>query len=113
MTSIQRPGGPTGPSAPTGTDASAGPGEAGAVATSSSGAAGTDRAAELAAAVDAGALPPEQAIAQLIDDAVAGLPPEEAAELRALMADFLGADPYLADLGRELGVPADPGGGAE
>ena len=83
-----------------GIDGPGGPGEAGSVATSTatSGAAASDRAAELAAAVDAGTMTPEQAMSQLIDDAVADLPPDEAAELRALMTDFLGEDPYLTGL---------------
>ena len=44
-----------------------------------------------------------------VGDAVAGLPPDEAAELRALLADALASDPYLAGLARELGA-AEVGG---
>lgn len=105
MTSIQRPGGPAGPGGPSGPDdpdALTGP-------TTAGDAAPTDRAAELAAALDAGQLPPDAALAQLVDDAVAGLPADEAAELRALLADALASDPYLAGLARDLGA-ADVGG---
>lgn len=105
MTSIQRPGGPTGPGGPSGPDdpdALTGP-------TTASDAAPADRAAALAAALDAGQLPPDAALAQLVDDAVAGLPPEEAAELRGLLADALASDPYLAGLARDLGA-AEVGG---
>jgi hypothetical protein len=100
MTSIQRPGGPAGPGGPSGPDdpdALSGP-------TTTSAAGPSDRAAELAAALDAGQLPPDAALAQLVDDAVAGLPADEAAELRALLADAMAADPYLAGLARELGA---------
>lgn len=107
MTSIQRPGGPAGPGGPGGPDepdALTGP-DASAAAT------GGDPTAALASAIDSGQLAPGDALAQMIDSTVAGLPPEQAAELRAMLAEAMRDDPYLAGLARDLGAPADPGGG--
>ncbi|MEZ4402359.1 MAG: hypothetical protein R3B06_20205 [Kofleriaceae bacterium] len=126
MTSISRPGGPPGPTGPTGPDGADALDRADAAAdggaVAGAGAAGTttggDAIAQLARAVDSGAVAPEAAIDQLIDQAVAGLPADQAAEVRAAMTDALAHDPYLAGLARELGVagsaddPAgDPAGG--
>ena len=112
MTSIQRPGGPTGPSS---ADALAGDAATDATATSAaatptSGAA-PDAVSSLAAAVDAGTITADAAVHQLIERSVAGLPAEQAAELRAAMAELMADDPYLSGLARELGVPPEPGGG--
>jgi hypothetical protein len=114
MTSITRPGGPTGP---TGPDASTELTEASSTtsATATAGAAdpaAADPMAALAAAVDRGAVAPREALQQLIDASVAGLPADEADELRAEMAELLAEDPYLRGLASELGVPAEPGDGA-
>ncbi|MCL4227844.1 MAG: hypothetical protein KJZ91_25545 [Myxococcales bacterium] len=66
----------------------------------------TDALAGLAADLDAGRVTPEEAMARLVDDAVAGLPPAEQAELRGMMEDLIASDPYLGGL---LGL--EPGGG--
>lgn len=114
MTSgIQGPGGPRGPGG------LEGPGEVGAT-----GAAGGAVAAEverlraageaeavgdlaaIAAELDAGRITGDEAIARLIAGVggAAGEPGSvDAAELRALLADLVEADPYLAELARRLG----------
>lgn len=53
---------------------------------------------QLAADLDAGRITPEEAMARLIDESLAGLPAAEQAELRALMEDVVAADPYLGGL---------------
>lgn len=116
MTSITRPGGPTGPDGPAGPDGPTGPDGPGAstelTQAGSTGAAASDPIADLAAALDRGAVAPREALQQLVDASVAGLPPDQADELRAAMAELLAEDPYLRGLAGELGVPADPGDGA-
>lgn len=63
------------------------------------GAAGdADPLTRLAADLDAGRISPEQAMAELIDGSLAGLPPEEQAEVRRLMEDLVASDPYLGGL---------------
>jgi hypothetical protein len=57
-----------------------------------------DAVARLAADLDAGRITPEQALAQLIDGSVAGMPAADAAELRSLLEDLVAADPYLGGL---------------
>lgn len=58
----------------------------------------TDPIAQLAADLDAGRITPEQAMARLVDDSVAGLPPSEQAELRGMMEDLIASDPYLSGI---------------
>ncbi len=65
-----------------------------------------DPVAQLAADLDAGRLTPEQAMARLVDDSIAGLPPDEQSELKQLMEDLIASDPYLGGL-----LGADPLGG--
>lgn len=108
MTSIQRPGGPTGPG---GLDAATDVADATpASATSATGAA--QPLADLAAAIDSGQLSAQDALTQLIEQSVAGLPPEEADALRADLAEMFASDPYLSGLAGGLGAPLDPGEGA-
>ncbi len=100
MTSVGGPGGsgPIGPGGPV--DGPEGPGAAeGAEATAeATPAAATARVDQLAADLDAGKITPEQAMAALIDESVAGLPPAQQAEVRRLMEDVVAADPYLGGL---------------
>jgi hypothetical protein len=62
------------------------------------GAVDTDAVARLAADLDAGRITPEQAMARLVEDSVAGLPPAEQAELRGMMEDLIANDPYLSGI---------------
>lgn len=87
---VDGPDGPEGPGAARGADAAA--------ESPAAGAAPTDRVNQLAADLDAGRITPEQAMAALIDESVAGLPPAEQAEVRRLMEDVVAADPYLGGL---------------
>lgn len=89
------PGGPVdGPEGPEGV----GPADGADAAAESSPAAATARVDQLAADLDAGKITPEQAMAALIDESVAGLPPAEQAEVRRLMEDVVASDPYLGGL---------------
>lgn len=116
MTSITRPGGPTGPDGPSGPDSLGGPDGPGAstelTQATSTATGAADPMADLAAALDRGAVAPREALQQLIDASVEGLPADQADELRAAMAELLAEDPYLRGLASDLGVPADPGDGA-
>lgn len=108
MTSIQRPGGPTGPG---GIDAASDVADT-APTTASQASGAAMPLADLAAAVDRGAVAAKDALAQLVEESVAGLPPEEADALRADLAELFATDPYLSGLAGGLGVPIDPGEGA-
>jgi hypothetical protein len=116
------PGGPSGPGGPGGADRPDGPGaadgtgaideqapaaDAGAAGGVEGGVAaeGGDPIARMAADLDAGRITPEEAMARLVDQSVAGLPPAEQAEMRSLMEDLIASDPYLGGL---LGI--EPGG---
>ncbi|MEZ4368642.1 MAG: hypothetical protein R2939_20550 [Kofleriaceae bacterium] len=58
----------------------------------------------LAAAVEAGAVSPQQALEQLLDERLAAdLEPADRAELRAMILELAEADPYLAGLLGRLG----------
>jgi hypothetical protein len=99
------PGGPGGPSGPgpvdpadRAEDAGASDAAGQASATEGSGSIDTDAIAQLAADLDAGRITPEQAMAKLVDDSVAGLPPAEQAELRGMMEEMIANDPYLSGL---------------
>jgi hypothetical protein len=102
MTSIGGAGGkgpgPVGPAdGPGDITAPEGAGEAEALQGGERGEAAT-KVDQLAADLDAGRITPEQAMAALIDESLAGLPASEQAELRALMEDVVAADPYLGGL---------------
>jgi len=105
MSSIGGPGGIGGPSGPGRVDTPddiadiSDVGDAGQVA----GVAGTGTVAPgqldaLAAELAAGRLTPREAIDKLVDEAGAGLPAGERAELRELLTDLVANDPYLAGL---------------
>jgi hypothetical protein len=113
---ISGPKGPGGPTGPVGADdvgGSDGPG-ATSGAERSQGAAAAQPLHALAAAVDSGQVSPEQALAQLVDQAGGDLDPAARAELGDLLADLMANDPYLAGLARDLGaapLAGDPSGG--
>ena len=124
MSSIKPPDGRSSPIAPGVSDGSSEPGAAervggpsfrqaleqagsaerpqAASAAGSTGAAATDPIAELAQAVRAGALSPEQAIDRLVDRAVSGvggqLSQAQRAELGAVLRSALESDPALSEL---------------
>ena len=118
------PGGPGGPAGVDGVDDVGDVGDAGDVrdvagartdaARGAGAAGGADPVVALAADLDAGRITPEQALARLLDDGLAGdVDPAQRAELEALFADLLANDPYLAGLARDVGAaPVDPGDGA-
>lgn len=118
MTSgISGPGGPRGPGGPSDVGA-ADVGEITTAGTSlaaeverlrAAGGAAPADLAELAAAVDAGQITGEEALAHVIAGAGAELGELDAAELRALISDLVATDPYLAELAARLGVTT--GGG--
>jgi len=120
MTSgIQRPSGsgPAGPAGPSGPDGSDGP----EVSLSPAGIGGAEaakvegRIAQMAEAMQAGSMRPEDALAELLDGAVGDdLDPELASELREMMHELIANDPYLASLAREVGaMPGEPGASDE
>jgi hypothetical protein len=103
MTSVGGAGGaggsgPIGPGGPVDGPEGVGPADGAEAAAETSPAAATARVDQLAADLDAGKITPEQAMAALIDESVAGLPPAEQAEVRRLMEDVVAADPYLGGL---------------
>ena len=108
-------GGPRGPSGPTGPrsgDAVEGPGEAlsaeatrAAEAARGPGAAQMSSIDRLAADLDAGRISADDALAQLMADAVPdGMPAADRADLREALLDLLATDPYLAGLAARLGA---------
>jgi len=95
------PGRPDGPDGPGGVD---GPGQPLSIQTPA-GAAGTGAIDRLAADLEAGRISPEEALTELMAEAI----PEdmtgvERADLEALLGDLLASDPYLAGLAAQLGV---------
>jgi hypothetical protein len=117
------PGGPRGPRGPAGIDGPEGPAGAGEVA--GAGAALAAEVERLRAAREAGATPPtdlarlaadldagritgDQALAELIAGLGVDLGDLDGAELRALVADLVEADPYLAQLAARLGAGGGP-----
>jgi hypothetical protein len=107
MTSgIQRPSGPSGPGGPEGPDGPDEPEVAGPATAQLDG-----RIAQLADAVQSGAMQPNEALAELIDGAISpDMDPELATELREVMRELMDHDPYLAGLARDVGVvPPEPG----
>lgn len=111
MTSgIQGPGGPRGPGgAPGPGDATEVGGAGAAIAAEverlrAAGEAGpVGDLAAIAADLDAGTITGDEAIARLIAGVGGAAGDLDAAELRALLADLVEADPYLAELARRLG----------
>jgi hypothetical protein len=116
MTSgIQGPGGPGGPRGPGGPEGAGGPGDitgAGASlaaeverlrAARGAGPAPPADLARLAADLDAGRITGDQALAEVIAGLGVDLGELDAAELRALVADLVATDPYLAGLAARLG----------
>jgi len=111
-------GGPRGPDGPRGPGGAGGidePGEALATPIDTGGARGAEAGSSasidrLSADLEAGRITPDEALAQLISEAVpGGLPPNEIAELKSTLSDLLASDPYLAALAARLG--ARPEGG--
>jgi hypothetical protein len=117
MTSgISGPGGPGGPRGPGGPEGAAGAGEvagAGAAlaaeverlrAAQAAGAAPPTDLARLAADLDAGRISGDEALAQLVAGLGLDLGELDGAELRALVADLVASDPFLAELAARLGA---------
>jgi hypothetical protein len=106
-------GGPRGPDAASGPGSTSGveaPGEALTIeSTAGPRASSVDR---LAADLQSGRVSADQALAELISEAVpGGLADLDRAELQAALGDLLATDPYLAGLAARLGAtPPDDGG---
>jgi hypothetical protein len=114
---ISGPGGPKGPGGPDGPGGADAAGEvspAGAALTAEverlraaqgvGGAAPVDDLAALAAEVDAGRVTGDEALARLIAGMGVDLGEVDGADLRALLADLVASDPYLAALAARLGA---------
>ena len=105
-------GGPRGPGRPEGPD---GPGDVdgldpgtpmSAAPTAPADVASIDR---LAADLDAGRISPEEALAELMAEAIPdGLAAADRADLEALLGELLASDPYLAGLAARLGAKPTP-----
>ena len=116
------PGGPRGPGGPTGPEGAGGAGEiagAGAALTAeverlraarAAGAAPPTDLARIAADLDAGRITGDQALAELVAGLGLDLGELDGAELRALVADLVASDPYLAELAARLGAGGGGGG---
>src|ERR1700761_7894199 len=107
MSTIGGPGGIGGPKGPSGPDGPDGPddiddvGDVGdvrapaEVGAAAAGAVAPGQLDALAADIAAGRLTPKEAIDRLVEQAGAGLPAPERAELRELLTDLVANDPHL------------------
>lgn len=112
MTGIQGPRGGPGPSGPGGPEGPGGPDDVAPAGASlaaeverlraTEGAAPTDLA-RLAADLDAGRVTGDEAMARLIAGFGLEMGDVEGADVRALIADLVATDPYLAELAARLG----------
>ncbi len=109
-TGITGPGGPKGPASTEATEAASGTERVGASLAAEverlrgAGAAAPTELSALAADLDAGRISGDEALARLVSSLGGELGELDGAELRALMADLIASDPYLAGLAAKLGA---------